>query len=114
MALTRKGSRRIVVDHIAYRWRVRRKPTYCQSNGWGPQSYAVEHETQPGTTLVVETGQAHPGNWFNLTSGPIRPADVAKTIRKARALGWTPQTPGSPFLLRLNTEPEAAAPESAT
>ena len=112
MALTRRGSRRIVVDDIAYRWRVRRKPTYCQSNGWGPQSYAVEHETNPGTTLVVETGRAHPGNWFTLTSGPIQPADVAKSIHEALSLGWTPQTPGSPFVLRLHADPapEAAAP----
>ena len=68
----------------------------------GPQSYAVEHETNPGTTLVVETGRAHPGNWFTLTSGPVRPADVAKSIHEALSLGWTPQTP--------DPAPEAAAP----
>ena len=112
MALTKRGSRRIVVDDTAYRWRVRRKPTYSQGNGWWPQSYAVELETHPGAVLVVETGRAHPGNWFNLASGPIRPADVARSIREARILGWTPQSPGSPFVLRLDaaTDPGTAAP----
>jgi hypothetical protein len=30
MALGRKGARRIVVDGTAYRWRLRRRPTYLQ------------------------------------------------------------------------------------
>lgn len=30
MALGRRGSRRIVVDGTAYRWRLRRSPTYFQ------------------------------------------------------------------------------------
>ena len=30
MALTKKGSRSIVVDGVSYRWLVRRKPTYDQ------------------------------------------------------------------------------------
>nr|WP_084715061.1 hypothetical protein [Streptacidiphilus jeojiense] len=104
MTLTGRGSRRIVVDDVAYRWRVRRRPTYSQSNGWGQQSYAVEHETNPGTTLVVETGRAHPGNWFNLTSAPIRPAQVAGNIRQALAQGWKPEAPGSPFFLHPHAD----------
>ncbi len=28
MALNKKGSRRIIVDGIEYRWRIRRKPSY--------------------------------------------------------------------------------------
>ncbi|MFC1431217.1 hypothetical protein ACEZDB_11215 [Streptacidiphilus sp. N1-3] len=78
---------------------MRRKPTYCQGNGWGPQSYAVEAEIRPGTTLVVETGRAHPGNWLGLPSGPVRPADVAASIRAARCRGWDPAAQGSPFVL---------------
>lgn len=34
MALVRKGARRIVVDGTAYRWRLRRRPTYCQGLAW--------------------------------------------------------------------------------
>jgi hypothetical protein len=42
MALGRKGSRTIVVDGVAYRWRLRRRPTYSRAVrlglecGWTP------------------------------------------------------------------------------
>ncbi|TMR88031.1 hypothetical protein EJK15_68485 [Nonomuraea basaltis] len=42
MAIPKKGSRHITVDGAVLRWRVRRKPTYCQGNGWGPMTFAVE------------------------------------------------------------------------
>lgn len=101
MALTRKGSRLIVVDGDTYRWRIRHKPSYCQGNGWTPLTFAVEDATAPGTTLVVRTNQPHPGNWMQLPTKPVLPSDVAYAIRTARAQGWSPRTNGSPFLLEL-------------
>ncbi|MEV5310112.1 MULTISPECIES: hypothetical protein [unclassified Streptomyces] len=41
MALGRKGLRRIVVDGMVYRWRLRRRPTYSQALCWSPCTYAV-------------------------------------------------------------------------
>ncbi|MEV4833184.1 hypothetical protein AB0K05_01585 [Nonomuraea sp. NPDC049486] len=42
MAIPKKYARPVTVDGTAFRWRVRRKPTYCQGNGWGPMAFAVE------------------------------------------------------------------------
>lgn len=99
MALVKKGSRRITVDGVTYRWRIRGRPTYGQGLVWSPLTYAVEQRGTPGTTLVVITGQPHPGNWFEIPARPVLPSEVAAAIRTARARGWTPEEPGSPFLL---------------
>ncbi|MEV4683657.1 hypothetical protein [Streptomyces kurssanovii] len=99
MALARKGARRITVDGAAYRWRLRGRPTYGQGMVWSPLTYAVELAEGPGTTLVVTTDQPHPGNWVGRTAAPLLPAHVADSIRTARAGGWTPGAPGSPFRL---------------
>lgn len=101
MALNKKGSRRITVDGTEYRWRIRRKPTYTQGLCWTPLTFAVEiaDADRSGTTLVVTSGQPHPSNWFNIEAEPIRPADVAVSIREARARHWNPSGPGTPFML---------------
>ncbi|MEU0837943.1 hypothetical protein ABZ370_00490 [Streptomyces sp. NPDC005962] len=100
MALSRKGARRIVVDGTAYRWRLRRRPTYCQGLAWSPCTFAVGHADTPGTTLVVTTDQPHPGNWLGREGGPVLPSAVARAIRLALHEGWTPTAPGSPFHLK--------------
>ncbi|WP_328434269.1 hypothetical protein [Streptomyces sp. NBC_00425] len=102
MALGRKGSRRIVVDGTAYRWRLRRRPTYFQALAWTPCAFAVEHADVPGTTLVATTDQPHPSNWFRREAKPVLPSDVAQTIQLALREGWTPTAPGSPFHLDLS------------
>ncbi|WP_405863480.1 hypothetical protein [Streptomyces sp. NBC_00005] len=99
MALGGKGARRIVVDGTAYRWRLRRRPTYFQSLAWSPCTFAVEHADTPGITLVVTTNQAHPSNWFGREAKPVLPSDVAQAIKAALGESWTPTAPGSPFHL---------------
>ncbi|WP_455362085.1 hypothetical protein [Streptomyces sp. SYSU K21746] len=100
MTLNKKGSRGITVDGVAYRWRIRRKPSYMQGLCWTPLVYAVElgGADRPGTTLVVTTGRPHPSNWLGVEAEPVRPAHVAATIKEARAQGWEPAEAGSPFL----------------
>ncbi|MFE2436344.1 hypothetical protein [Streptomyces sp. NPDC059409] len=102
MALVRKGSRRIVVDGTAYRWRLRRRPTYFQALAWTPCTFAVVYADAPGTTLVVTTNQPHPSNWFGREAKPVLPSDVAHAIELALCEGWTPTEPGSPFCLDLS------------
>ncbi|MEV8560043.1 hypothetical protein AB0478_27045 [Streptomyces sp. NPDC051917] len=100
MALPRKGARHIVVDGTTYRWRLRRRPTYAQSMAWTPGTFAVEHADSPGTTLVVTTGHAHPGNRLgHACVPPVRPADVAVAVRRALREGWNSTSPGSPVHL---------------
>ncbi|MEU9186847.1 hypothetical protein AB0D14_20325 [Streptomyces sp. NPDC048484] len=99
MALVRKGSRRIVVDGTAYRWRLRDRPTYFQGLAWSPCTFAVEHADTPGTTLVVTTNQPHQSNWFGREAKPALPSGVAQAIQLALREGWTPTAPGSAFHL---------------
>ncbi|MEV4743586.1 hypothetical protein [Streptomyces sp. NPDC049555] len=105
MALNKKGSRRITVDGIEYRWRIRRKPSYMQALCWTPLIYAVEaaNGSRPGTTLIVTSNQAHPSNWVGAEAAPVRPACVAASIREAREQGWDPTRAGSPFRLDRST-----------
>ncbi len=109
MALVKKGARRIVVDGVTYRWRVRHKPSYCQGNAWTPLSFAVEDAAAPGTTLVVLTGRPHPENWLGLPTRPVLPYDVGQAVRAARARGWTLLANGSPFILDLSGKAERRA-----
>ncbi|MEV0240921.1 hypothetical protein AB0I06_13470 [Streptomyces sp. NPDC050674] len=99
MALVRKGSRRIVVDGTAYRWRLRGRPTYAQGLAWSPCTFTAEQVDTPGTTLVVSTDQPHPSNWIGREAEPVLPSDVAAAVRLALCEGWTPTTPGSAFHL---------------
>lgn len=99
MALVRKGSRRIVVDGAAYRWRLRGRPTYFQGLAWSPCTFAVEHADSPGATLVVTADQPHSSNWIGRKADPVLPSGVAATVRLALRDGWTPTAPGSAFHL---------------
>ena len=100
MSLARKGSRRIVVDEAAYRWVVRRKPTYTQEQGCA-MSYGVELEDAGGAVLVVQTDHAHPLNFMKEPSKAVLPSDVERAIRLALARGWEPGAPGPQFELDL-------------
>jgi hypothetical protein len=83
VALSQKGARRLVLDGVAYRWRVRRRPAYSQALGWTPLIYAVEHADEPGTVLVVTTGRPHPSSLFGHNAAPVLPSDVAAAIKLA-------------------------------
>ncbi|WP_431987202.1 hypothetical protein [Streptomyces griseoflavus] len=99
MALVRKGSRRIVVDGTAYRWRLRGRPTYSQGLARSPCTFAVERADTRGATLLVTTDQPHPSNWTGRVAEPVRPSRVAAAVRLALRDGWTPTAPGSAFHL---------------
>src|SRR5260221_3119331 len=97
MALVRKGSRAITVDGLRFRWSVRLKPTYSQANDWSPLSYAVEGVGDGGSLLHVTLTRPRPDNWMLEPSFPLRPREVAQTIRRALKLGWKPFEHGPPF-----------------
>ncbi|GAA4587428.1 hypothetical protein GCM10023194_36290 [Planotetraspora phitsanulokensis] len=97
MAIPKKGSRLITVDDIAYRWRVRHKPTYCQGNSWGPLTFAVELVDPPGRVLLVSLPCSRPDAWLGERTMAVRPALVAAAIRAAHERGWDPQHAGNAF-----------------
>jgi hypothetical protein len=101
MSIARKGSRRIVVDGVTYRWSVRSRPTYAQALGWSPMTVAVVNDESPGTTLLVAFDVARPDNWMNQRSEPVTPASVERAIRTARSQGWRSTERGSPFAVAM-------------
>jgi hypothetical protein len=101
MAIAKRGSRRIVVDGVKYRWTVRRKPSYGQAIAETPLTFAVELETAKGSVLVVDTGSARPDNWVEATSSTVTPKLVEQCIREAVAKGWRPAAKGKPLTLRV-------------
>jgi hypothetical protein len=113
MTLAIKGSRRIIVDGVTFRWSVRRRPTYCQANGWSLLTFVVEQAEQPGALLVASLPCAHPGNWIGLPSQPVLPGTVAVGVRQALAAGWRPSRPGPAFKLQLVARTVTAEPSEA-
>ncbi|MEV0591815.1 hypothetical protein [Nonomuraea cavernae] len=101
MAIPKKGSRLITVDGTKFRWRVRRKPTYCQGNSWGPMTFAVELADASGRVLLVSLPCSRPDAWWGERTMAIRPALVTATIRIALDRGWDPRQAGSAFNLEL-------------
>lgn len=86
MTIPKRGSRQIVVDGIAFRWRVRARPTYAQANAWSPLTVAVEGE---GTgVLVLVFDGARPDNWMHASASVATPSAIAAAVRGAVAAGW--------------------------
>ncbi|WP_030983968.1 hypothetical protein [Streptomyces sp. NRRL S-1813] len=105
MAIPKKGARPITVDGVAYRWSVRRKPTYSQGVCHAPLSVAVVHGHEPGSVAVLRMPHAHPDNWMGAPATAVRPAGVARGIRSALRQGWKPGEPGPPFIIDLASAP---------
>lgn len=104
MTLPRKGSRRIAVDGVCYRWRIRQRPTYGQGAFGHSLNLAVELADGPQCTLVVELAQAHPCNWLGDPSIPVKPSQVADHVRDALRAGWEPAKRGGTFRIVVERE----------
>src|SRR5881409_766725 len=111
MAVRRQGSRRIVVDGVAYLWRFPPRSTQSQEDGWPGVMVTVNREDCQRSVLVL----AFPRR-FHLSGPvgedpprPVLPSDVARGIRKALAAGWVPDKPGKQFRLRIEEADQDAA-----
>jgi hypothetical protein len=106
MSLPKKGSRKIVVDGLEYRWTIRRKPTYGQREYKGQKSYAgmtvgIERilETK-GSILLVELYRARPDGEWLVDKTPITPKIIEQYICTALEKGWQADRVGKPFILK--------------
>lgn len=106
MAIPKKGSRKIVVNDVEYRWRVRRKTDYWNLLSGDGLNFAVEKSENGNCVLHVKLdGFGHFGSWANnLQTLVITPALVAQAIEIALEKGWQPEKEGKPFELNLNSE----------
>ena len=72
MAIPKKGSRIIMVEGVKYRWLIRRKASYSQTDyGRGKVHIAVEHAKNPGATLIILTDRTHSKDWNTENIIPI-------------------------------------------
>ncbi len=98
MAISRKGSRKIMIEGEEYRWLVRRKAAYSQAEyGSGKIHVAIEHAKEKGATLHIETGHPHPKDWGTVKVAPVTPADISLWIAMAIQKGWDPKNTGPTY-----------------
>ena len=83
MSITKKGSRRIVVDGTVYRWVIRRKPSRGQADYAEPLTFAVVQENIRGSLLHVKMNAARYDIMHDVPHSVFSPKTVAAAIRKA-------------------------------
>ena len=83
MAMSKKGTRSINVDGIAYLWKLC-SPDYDRI----PYTIAVQIADGQGNVLIARLHE-----YFAVT-----PSVVAGCIREALAAGWQSTVPGAPFV----------------
>ncbi|CAL9534056.1 hypothetical protein SUDANB121_04118 [Nocardiopsis dassonvillei] len=116
MTMPRKGTRRITVDGVAYRWRHRSR-TRGYSAGARTLTFAVEREDAPGRLLAVTLADRVPAGRpccpgcaaDNADAEPITPARVAEAVRTALADGWDPRGPAGVRRLDMRPVPAGTA-----
>jgi hypothetical protein len=100
VAISKKYSRRIVVDGVAYRWRIPPEVEYDQTAHDGHLIINVWLEEGAGQTLRL-LGGLHPTRQQAAPNVVVTPRRVADAIRAAVRAGWTPTTPNRTFLFDL-------------
>lgn len=102
MAISKKYSRRIVVDGVAYRWKVPPEVEYDQVAHDGLLIANVWLEEGGGQPLRLLSG-VHPGHRAAPPEVVITPRRMADALRA----GWQPAVRGSIFLFEF---PAASEP----
>jgi hypothetical protein len=100
VAIPKKGSRKIVVDNVEYRWYIRRN-----TKAEDTLVVAVQRFTELPTSILLVKSQMHRPDsnyfWFRYEPKPsLTPNHVATHIRAALAAGWNPLQSGAPFIYR--------------
>ena len=102
MAIPKKGTRIITIDDVNYRWLIRRKATYGQTDyGIGRIHVAIEHAENPGTKLHIYTDKGHAHDYATKTVSPVTPGDISKWIKGALSLEWSPEIKGPQFSVSI-------------
>ncbi|WP_439631218.1 hypothetical protein [Gemmata sp.] len=106
MAISKKYSRRIVVDGEAYRWRVRAEVFY-QTGYDGLLVATVWSEPGPGQVLTV-VGDRHPNcrylDGYAAATDTFTPKRIADAIREALRSGWKPACRGQAVMIRSHSD----------
>ncbi len=95
MTLPKKGSRRITVDGVTYRWAIRKKPTYGEYLKWGGIRAVVELFDSPESILAIDFPFARPDAHGFQNGHSVTPAMIAESIRQSVSDGWDPSVKGT-------------------
>ena len=102
MAIPKKGSRKITVDDVVYRWRIRSKPTYSQGAFGANVTAAVELYEDAFSTLHITFPWVRCDNWIGHPKTPVTPRHVSDSILSALSEGWdASSTCGYTFIHQL-------------
>ena len=95
MAIPKKGSRKIVVDNVLYRWRIRWKPSYSQECQDNCLCAAAEIYENPQSALHIAFPWARYKLYSSFNVEPVTPRHIELMIRKALEKGWQPNKNGN-------------------
>jgi len=104
VAISKKYSRRVVVDGVAYRWKIDPEPCYDQGSYFG-LVVRVWRDDAPNCVLYL-FGGARPDTVSHGQAEVVTPRRVAASVRAALAAGWNPAGAGA-FRLALSSVTEA-------
>ncbi len=99
MGIPKKGSRKISVDGIEFRWKIRKKPSYGQAIDESNLTAAIELYDSPRTTLIVTFPFTRPDSWISPSNDSVKPSDIKDSIIQAIQKGWNPKSGSSTFHL---------------
>lgn len=93
--LPKKGSRRVTVDGVVYRWR--------ESHGHRSFELRVERFDDPGQLLFAPFAYLHldPTHGSHVYRPIMTHSVLREVIERGLARGWTPERSGPPFSLDL-------------
>ncbi len=94
MAIPKKGSRKIVVNDIVYRWRVRWKPSYAQECEGSNFTTAVELFEEPKSVLHITFPWVRYDAYFGVAEKSVTPKLIEQCIKNALQEGWQPNKNG--------------------
>lgn len=97
MGISKKGSRKIVVDGHTFYWKVRKKVSHeeCHDDEYG---VPIRHESE-GQLLFAYVGYCRSGYPGRESIESITPSIIKSCITQAIELGWQYELPGRPISL---------------
>ena len=89
MAIPKKGSRKIIVDNVVYRWRVRKN--YRRVGEEPSLLAAVELDENPQGVLSIRFPLAkYYDDWYLGAKKAVSPKHIEECIKNAVGNGWKP------------------------
>ncbi|QDT65918.1 hypothetical protein V22_31810 [Calycomorphotria hydatis] len=97
MSISKKGSRRIVVDGHVYVWKIRGKSSFVQGTCGSAIASAVKHLEENGSTLVIYFPCSRLDSRGESETNSITPSLIEQGIRSAISEGWKPKESGPTY-----------------